>query len=322
MNPVSAHIPKLISVDKIWDHAQHNALTDLIRFRDEWYCTFREADRHVHGNEGQIRIIKSQDGIHWTSSALLSENGIDLRDPKLSITPTGQLMLLMGGTQCVDKKIYLTRQPRVSFSSDGSLWSHLEKILEPHEWLWRVTWHQGKAYGVSYRFSNPKNKYDEWHVKLFESDDGIHYRMITQWDVEGYPNEATLQFLNNGKMLALLRRDAPHDNHAWMGVSDPPYRDWSWKQMHTYFGGPNFIILPNEQIWAAGRILLRCPYAHFEKTVLARLSVDDIKPVLMFPSDGDCSYPGMVFHEGMLWISYYSTHEEKHTSIYLAKVQI
>ncbi|MBT5884330.1 MAG: exo-alpha-sialidase, partial [Planctomycetaceae bacterium] len=32
-------------------------------------------------------------------------------------------------------------------------------------------------------------------------------------------------------------------------------------------------------------------------------------------------YPGLVMHNGLLWISYYSSHEQK-TSIYLAKVRI
>ena len=36
---------------------------------------------------------------------------------------------------------------------------------------------------------------------------------------------------------------------------------------------------------------------------------------------GDCSYPGLVFHEGLLYMSYYSSHEGK-TSIYLAKIKL
>ena len=39
------------------------------------------------------------------------------------------------------------------------------------------------------------------------------------------------------------------------------------------------------------------------------------------PSGGDTSYAGLVWHDDLLWISYYSSHEGK-TSIYLAKVRI
>ena len=38
-------------------------------------------------------------------------------------------------------------------------------------------------------------------------------------------------------------------------------------------------------------------------------------------SGGDTSYAGLVWHDEVLWISYYSSHEGK-TSIYLAKVKI
>ncbi len=42
---------------------------------------------------------------------------------------------------------------------------------------------------------------------------------------------------------------------------------------------------------------------------------------LKLPSGGDTSYAGLVLHNGLLWVSYYSSHEEK-TAIYLAKVKL
>jgi hypothetical protein len=44
-----------------------------------------------------------------------------------------------------------------------------------------------------------------------------------------------------------------------------------------------------------------------------------LKELVALPSGGDTSYPGMVVHDGTLWVSYYSSHEGK-TSIYLATV--
>jgi len=41
---------------------------------------------------------------------------------------------------------------------------------------------------------------------------------------------------------------------------------------------------------------------------------------LKLPSAGDTSYAGLVWHDDLLWISYYSSHEER-TSIYLARVR-
>ena len=42
---------------------------------------------------------------------------------------------------------------------------------------------------------------------------------------------------------------------------------------------------------------------------------------LKLPSKGDSSYAGLIWHNGLLWLSYYSSHEDK-TSIYLAKIKV
>ncbi|MBI3468200.1 MAG: hypothetical protein HY000_34785, partial [Planctomycetes bacterium] len=41
---------------------------------------------------------------------------------------------------------------------------------------------------------------------------------------------------------------------------------------------------------------------------------------LTLPWGGDTSYAGLVWHDDLLWVSYYSSHEGR-TSIYLAKVR-
>lgn len=313
--------PKLISVKRIWSRSAHNALTDLIRYKNRWFCVFRESSKHVYGRNGTIRLIVSDDGENWKSIAHFKESGVDLRDPKLSITPEGKLMLLTGGTIYEGKK-YISRQSRVAFSEDGKKWTSFKLIIEPHEWLWRVTWHKGKAYGVSYSYSNVKNPRDEWNIKLYESIDGIHYNLITQWPIFKHPNETTLQFLEDETMLALVRRDGLQNKEAWIGTSQPPFTKWTWQISHGYFGGPNFIILPDKRMFAAGRVFLFSPYGHFEKTVLATLEISDFKPILVLPSFGDSSYPGLVYHEEVLWMSYYSSHEDDRTSIYLAKFKV
>jgi hypothetical protein len=313
--------PKLITVKKIWSESEHNAMTDLIQYKGLWYCIFRESTSHVHGDDGKIRLIASDDGENWESVVLLTENGVDLRDPKLSITPDGRLMMLVGGTIYEEGK-YISRQSRVSFSDDGTDWSSFQLVIAPHEWLWRVTWHHGKAYGASYSYSNIEDKQDEWNIKLWESDDGIHYKLITEWSIVGHPNETTLQFLADGRMLAFVRRDGPIDKKAWMGVSKPPFIDWEWHSTHAYFGGPNFIVLPDQSMVAAGRVLLTSPYGIYAHTVLASLNLFDFKPQVVLPSWEDCSYPGLAHHDGELWMSYYSTHENDRTSIYLAKFRL
>ena len=308
--------PSLISVQKIWDEAEFNAFTDLIFYQGRWMCVFRESNAHQYGSNGSIRIIASADGKTWESLALFREEGVDLRDPKLCETPDGRLMLLMGGT-VYDGKTYVTRQPRATFSSDGEQWLPLTLVLEPHEWLWRVTWHQGKAYGVSYRQSDPRRIKRRWIITLFVSDDGVHYSPLKSWPLTHYPNETTLRFLPNGEMVALVRRERKRKAPALIGISKPPYTRWKWESSHLYFGGPNFIVLDDQSMWAGGRVV----EGEKEMTVLAAMSFNSLQPVLVLPSGGDTSYPGMVYRNGVLWMSYYSSHEGK-TSVYLARIRL
>ena len=52
--------PVLVSVEKIWDRAEYNSFTDLVRFQDRWYCTFREGVSH-EGDIGVVRVLVSDD---------------------------------------------------------------------------------------------------------------------------------------------------------------------------------------------------------------------------------------------------------------------
>jgi len=47
---LNAEEPNIVSIRKIWDHAPHNAFTDLIYFRNCWWSTFREAQDHGSSN--------------------------------------------------------------------------------------------------------------------------------------------------------------------------------------------------------------------------------------------------------------------------------
>src|SRR5262245_47128634 len=82
-------------VRKVWDQAEHNAFTDLVRFGGQWYCVFREGDGHAKG-AGAIRVLRSVDGKEWSSAALIAQDGVDLRDPHISVTPKGRLMIAGG----------------------------------------------------------------------------------------------------------------------------------------------------------------------------------------------------------------------------------
>ena len=306
---------ELLSVRKIWDQAPHNAFTDLLYANNAWWCTFREADEHGHV-PASIRILRSADGVDWTSVAEIIEPGVDLRDPKLSLMPDGRLLLLTCANLLDAEGRYLTRSPRVSFSADGQNWSAPVKCLAEDHWLWRVTWHGGTGYSVSKLGigNNPRRGF------LYRTTDALTWDFVAEFilpDDIWMASETTVRIMPDETMVALIRPD-------WIGVSDPPYRKWDFTRIEQSLGGPNFVVLPGEAMWACAR----GPGADGKaSTVLALMTRSSYEPALVLPSGGDCSYAGMVWRDNVLWISYYSSHDdqsviENRSSIYLAQVRL
>lgn len=316
----SAH-PKLIDVRCIWDHAPHNAFTDLLVFRGQWLCTFREAHFHEAFDQGQIRVISSVDGVSWKSVVLSAIDGVDLRDPKLSIMPDGRLLLLVG---CQERNANgtMVHATRVAFSSDAKTWSPWQSVLQKGEWLWRLTWHADQAYGISYRYTDVANRKSPWVITLFQTRDAVNFIKVAELDVSGYPCEATVRFTSAGEMIALVRREDPRKFGAWLGRSVAPYTQWTWNPLGVHLDGPDFVETSDGVILAAGRIMEDSESGEqLERTALCRIIGGQVKAVLTLPSAGDTSYPGIVLQDKILWISYYSSHESN-TAIYLAKVQL
>src|SRR5438876_223980 len=135
--------PEIVEVKKIWDHAPHNAFTDLVRFKGRWFCVFREGQAHV-SPDGALRVITSADGNAWESAALLTATNADLRDAKITVTPDHRLML--SGAGALHQPAPITHQSLAWFSKDGKQWTEPVKIGDPNVWLWRTTWHKQAAY--------------------------------------------------------------------------------------------------------------------------------------------------------------------------------
>lgn len=302
--------PRIVEVRKIWHAAPHNAFTDLVRWKNQFYCAFREGKGHA-GDLGKLRVLRSADGERWESAGLLAMDAYDLRDAALSVTPDQRLMVLGGAQQNAEGQ--RATGTFVSFSQDGKSFSQPKLVIGKGRWLWRVTWHGKSAFGVSY--GSPDNPAAS---ALLKTTDGEKYEVVTDslLAIGGRPTEARLRFDQAGNCLCLHRRDGDQ-NTAYLGVSQSPYKKWKWHDLGIRFGGPNFLQLPNGVWIAAGRL-----YDGRTRTSLATLDPDQgkMEPLLELPSGGDTSYPGMVWHDGMLWVSYYSSHEGR-TSIYLAKIE-
>jgi hypothetical protein len=303
------HSAEIVEVRKIWDQAPHNAFTSLVRFQSRWFCSFREGKAHV-SPDGAIRVITSSNGRDWESAARLASATADLRDPKLSITPDKRLMLTAAGA--LHQPAEFKHQTFAWFSRDGRTWTEPQPIGEPNFWLWRVTWHGREAYGVGYDTAG-RNR-----ARLYHSRDGARFTpLVDTFFNRGFPNEASIAFQKDGVALCLLRRDGDPAT-AQLGTARPPYREWAWQDIGVRVGGPNLICLPAGRMVAAVRL-----YDGKTRASLCWLDArsGQLTEFLTLPSGGDTSYAGLVWHDRLLWVSYYSSHEGK-TSIYLAKVRL
>jgi hypothetical protein len=302
----------LISVEKIWDAAPHNAFTDLVWFNNQFFCVFREGAKHV-SPDGALRVIASKDGKNWKSTALITSPDSDLRDAKITVTPNGKLML--SGAEALHDKSFHTHQSLVWFSDNGEKWSKEQEIGDPDFWLWRTTWHNGKAYNFGYACR------DEKSLRLYSSNDGLTFEtLVENLNIEGYPNETSIVFKDD-TALCLLRCDGEKKS-GLLGISPPPYTNWNWLEMGVRIGGPHMLMLPDGRLIAAVRLYGGEGWSP-ARTSLCWINqqTGKLTEALELPSGGDCSYAGMIWHDNLLWVSYYSSHEEK-TSIYLAKVKV
>jgi hypothetical protein len=177
--------------------------------------------------------------------------------------------------------------------------------------LWRSTWRLGRAYSIG--FSTP----GAGPVRLYSSEDGVRFQVHAgplfpaREDAEG-----ALHFLPDGTALCLLRGDGIRQR-AQLGRSRAPYKAWSWTDVEPAIAGPSLVQLPDGRIAAAGRIL--------DNAVRVGLCWLDPKlgaltEFLRLPSGGEMGSPGLVYHDGVLWVSYHSSHEGR-AMIYLARVK-
>ena len=311
-----AQVAELVSVEKIWDKAPHNGFTDLTRFQNLFYLCFREAPAGDKG-EGVIRTLLSASGKVWIDNVTISEKGMDLRDPKLIVTPDGKRLYLLCGGQSAQG-----RQPRYATTMDGKVWTPVQKLLAKGDWLWRVSINPAdkRFYGVSYNIhpnSGGPAPEKEWSLKTYASDDGSVLQLSSIMTVPGQAGETTLRFLKDGSALALVSRQGG-DRKGVIGMAKAPYRDWTWSATGLPLGGPNFIELPDGKLIAASRGLGATPGPHM---VIYAMTATSLTSILELPSSGDCSYPGLYWHDDLLHVTYYSSHEGK-AAIYYARVKI
>ncbi|WP_416308157.1 hypothetical protein [Neptunicella sp. SCSIO 80796] len=301
----------------LYSMAPHSAFTDLCNFSNTLFCSFRAATDHI-SPDGKIVILQLDWQGDTVAKNMVRMLNCDLRDPKLSVSTDGKLILLFYARHSQPDGTFLYSQPYVCFSQDGASWSSPKAVGQKNHWLWRLRWYGDKALGFAYnRRQQILDLYAGNPLRTFEKL--LPEALSQRKHHRGYPNESDIGFDSRGTAYAIVRRDADSGMAQW-GIAKPPYKQWHWQDLGFYIGGPVMLMLDDQQALLCGRIWQE----HGPKTALIKLNLINLEAniVHILPSGGDCSYPGLVKQGDDLYISYYSSHIDNHSRIYLSHLSL
>lgn len=301
----------------VHQNAKHNAFTDLCTFKNQLFCAFREATDHV-SPDGKIKILtlSGEGDVLWQES--IHVPNADLRDPKLCLTPQGELMLIAYARFPDENNKTLWSRSLVWKSNTGKSWSQPQYFGPTYWWLWRLRWQANQAYGFAY------NRVEQ-ALDIYKGVPGRSFHLLKKDALGlashglGYPNESDILFDENGEAFAIVRRDADTFT-AQLGKAKAPYTQWHWQDLKTYIGSP--VIQNNDEtsFLVGGREW----FGAQPKTTLIKMAKSSGKILdrLILPSAGDNAYPGLAKLNNKTYLCYYSAHENQRCQIYLAQVDI
>lgn len=304
--PLISFSSEKLTIQMIWSNGKHCVFTTLINHKGYFYCAFREGGTHVDcdgGDNGKIRIIRSKTGLYWKSYDLISMKEKDLRDPSLTLNGEGTLVLTFVAAaykegRAVSYHTFRSTKRRRSFSTPRMLIT--DKL---NDWLWRIHWFNGKAYGFNYISGF------DW----MESEDGVHFKTVYSYQFESRPTEADFCFVGS-EIIAVVRRD----NGTCLVGRGTNIASLNWMDTGMRLSAPKLLVLED------GRILIMAKEIKAAETKnlhVFQLQENHLFSMAAVEGKGDCGYQGAVAENGVLYMSYYQQGNVG-TDIYLVRLLV
>ncbi len=321
------------NVRRVYHNGEHNAFTDLIRWRGKFWLTFRSCpDGHMVHPTSTIRVLNSDDAQTWTEVHRFSVPRRDVRDPHF-LEFRDRLFIYTGtwwsGDGPLPRDRYDLNQHLgyAVFTGDGETWSE-PRVLEGTygHYIWRAATHGDRAYLCGRRklaYTDEEGGAGASPVVqsvMLESEDGLIWRHHSLFQ-ETRGDETAFLFEPDGSLLAVSRSGG---QPAQLVRAAPPWIEKTRRDLPEYIGGP-LLARWGDRLLVGGRRNLedRGPV-----TTLQWLNDGELTPFAELPSGGDNSYPGFVtLDDGRGLVSWYSSHERDSdggviTAIYLAELVI
>lgn len=314
------------NIRRVFHNGEHNAFTDLVRWRGKFWLTFRSSrDGHMNFTSGSVIVLVSDDAQTWRQVHRFSVPQRDTRDPHFLIFKdrlfvySGTALVVKDGRGQTD---WNTHFGYATWTDDGATWAPPRSLEGTYgHYIWRAATIGGKAYLCARRFRDqvpvPGASRPTMEAALLESDDGLVWRFHSLLqETEG--NETAFLFESDGTLVGASR--ATRDSSVILR-SPPPYREWTRTTIPEYLGGPLLVRWHDRLIVGARRMTAQGP-----RTTFWWLNGTQLVPAVELPSDGDNSYPGMVVLDRQrALVSWYSSHERDAagkpiTAIYLAEL--
>jgi len=294
---------------KIWDHAPHNAFTDITFFKGKYYVTFREGERH-DSDDGTIRILSSDDAYIFDESSFFDHPKYDLRDPKI-INYNDSLLYVL---YCMADRHNNVICTVIRSSSDGIKWTNETVFTQKNSWwLWSLYNYKGRLISGGYNF------FKSTFVNIYQFDNvrTKNFTSIRHGFYGNYaPGETTFASTPEGDtVFTAIRTKYPNPTALGYSTGDSVLSKWTWKEQDCIVtGGPRLSYIKDIGLLLVTRDI------NFRTSVFwVNTKTLETKKVFTLPSGGDNGYAGMIVNKNKLVISYYSSHEGK-TSIYVATI--
>jgi hypothetical protein len=298
----------------------HNSNVDLIWYSDAFYLAHVVSPFHF-GTEHSILLIKrSTDGHTWEQVAEFGRRMDDIRDPKFAVIGN-QLFLYVFLNRATHPLPYATR---AAWTNNGTQWSDLTPI--GHEgWLF---WRPKTRDHQTWYFPAYWHKFH--HNALFTTTDGLNFEQIATISTGRYINEPEIEFLPDGRMIAIQRTDYRKESfHQIIGVpqtstvisiSKPPYTEWqeTAETQLTRLDGP-VLFSHNGKVFGVGRahpyngaiFPRRGAVLSKKRTAIYEVHPEGLTHISDLPSCGDTSYAGVVVRDNFVYIAYYTNDVHK-----------